>query len=318
MRGAELPSRDEIARAAGRSPHRVWEHEVSDDWRQRRVDDYQPELIAGRLHVRPVWAPSAPGAEIEIVLAEAPAFGGGTHPTTRTCLELLLSLEPRGSFADLGCGTGVLAILAAKLGFAPVSAIDVQPAYREAAAANAVANASASKRSHGRSLPEAPPRADVIAANVPAGLHAEMAMGSRTPFRTRRSSAASVSRAAPPCSTPTGAGTAPAPPDRRQRLGPWRCSSETDPSLPSGLRCATLPVLQSKRTELGDNGMADYIKWRLTAAKLSVSMALRHWWAGSPPRPGSRGQRAASSRRRCSSSGLTGARLRRRLERDRG
>ncbi len=177
MRGAELPSRDEIARAAGRSPHRMWEHEVSDDWRQRRVDDYQPELIAGRLHVRPVWAPSAPGAEIEIVLAEAPAFGGGTHPTTRTCLELLLSLEPRGSFADLGCGTGVLAILAAKLGFAPVSAIDVNPQTVEAAAANARLNHAAVEASVGDLSLQSPPRADVIAANVPAALHAQIADG---------------------------------------------------------------------------------------------------------------------------------------------
>ena len=57
------------------------------------------------------------------------AFGTGAHATTRLCLELLLELEaPEGSFVDLGCGSGVLAITAAKLGFGPVLALDIRPA----------------------------------------------------------------------------------------------------------------------------------------------------------------------------------------------
>ena len=55
------------------------------------------------------------------------AFGAGAHPTTRMCLELLLGLEPGGPFADLGCGAGVLAIAAARLGWAPVFAVDHEP-----------------------------------------------------------------------------------------------------------------------------------------------------------------------------------------------
>jgi ribosomal protein L11 methyltransferase len=67
------------------------------------------------------------------------AFGTGAHPTTRLCLELLLECEP-GSVVDVGCGSGVLAVAAAKLGFAPVVALDREPEAVEAALANAAAN----------------------------------------------------------------------------------------------------------------------------------------------------------------------------------
>jgi ribosomal protein L11 methyltransferase len=69
------------------------------------------------------------------------AFGTGAHATTRLCLELLLELEaPEGSFIDLGCGSGVLAITAAKLGFGPVLALDIDRAAVEAAGENAERN----------------------------------------------------------------------------------------------------------------------------------------------------------------------------------
>ncbi len=66
-----------------------------------------------------------PGPDaLAVVVDRGQAFGTGAHATTRLCLELLLDV-PRGSLADLGCGSGVLAISAAKLGFAPVIALDV-------------------------------------------------------------------------------------------------------------------------------------------------------------------------------------------------
>jgi ribosomal protein L11 methyltransferase len=176
MRGDQVPAVDEIATAVGRWPHRIDERSVPDDWRERRLADYRADVIAGRLVVRPDWAPPpADPAVVEIVLGESAAFGVGTHPTTRTCLELLLELVPTGAFADLGCGTGVLAIAAAKLGWSPVVAVDVQPESVEAAGANAAANGVEVTAEPRDLAGEPPPAADGIAANVPAWLHAVLA-----------------------------------------------------------------------------------------------------------------------------------------------
>ncbi len=177
MRGDDVPALPVLARAAGRWPHKLAEHEVSDDWRRRRRADYRAEVIGGRLVVRPEWAPAPRGGPIEIVLGESAAFGGGTHPTTQTCLELLLGLTPRGSFADLGCGTGVLAILAARLGWGPVLALDVQPSSVEAARENAARNGASIEVRVADLSAQAPPAADGFAANFPAGLHAIVAAG---------------------------------------------------------------------------------------------------------------------------------------------
>jgi ribosomal protein L11 methyltransferase len=76
--------------------------------------------IEGRFNVRPPWVPGEPG---DIVIDPGVAFGAGTHPTTRMCLELI----PAGSgpLADWGSGTGVLALAAMRLGYAPVLGIDL-------------------------------------------------------------------------------------------------------------------------------------------------------------------------------------------------
>jgi ribosomal protein L11 methyltransferase len=185
IRGHELPSRPELERAAGHLRREIVERAVSDDWRERRLADYQPLLIGGRLLVAPEWAPAAPAScgpdSIEIVLSEDAAFGVGTHPTTYTCLELLLELEPQGAFADLGCGTGVLAILAAKLGWEPVRAIDLQPAIVAAAAANARRNSVMVATGVGDVRCGVPATAG-LAANVPASVHVMLAAGLARPL----------------------------------------------------------------------------------------------------------------------------------------
>ena len=112
---------------------------VPDDWAERWRAFHEPVLVGERIWVRPPWSEPRPGA-IDLVVDPGQAFGTGSHPTTRLSLELLLELEPEGSLADLGCGSGVLAIAAAKLGFGPVSAIDHDPAALEATRANAAAN----------------------------------------------------------------------------------------------------------------------------------------------------------------------------------
>ena len=97
------------------------------------------------------------------------AFGTGAHPTTRLCLELLLELEPKGSFVDVGCGSGVLAIVAAKLGFTPVLALDYDPAAIAATNENAAANGVSLEVRAFDLRAEQVPDCDLVAANVLAG-----------------------------------------------------------------------------------------------------------------------------------------------------
>ena len=112
--------------------------DVADDWADRWREFHRPVRI-GSLWVGPPWE-APPADAVAVAVDPGRAFGTGAHATTRLCLTLLLDL-PRGSVLDVGCGSGVLAIAAARLGFGPVVAIDVDPAAIEATRANAVANA---------------------------------------------------------------------------------------------------------------------------------------------------------------------------------
>jgi ribosomal protein L11 methyltransferase len=140
--------------------------EVADDWAERWRQYHQPVLVGGRVWIRPPWVPTRSGS-LDLVVDPGQAFGTGAHPTTRLCLELMLGVEPRGSFADLGCGSGVLAIAAAKLGFAPVVAVDNELAALEATGQNAQANDVALhtvERHNLRATP--PPVAATVVANL--------------------------------------------------------------------------------------------------------------------------------------------------------
>jgi ribosomal protein L11 methyltransferase len=142
--------------------------EVPDDWAERWKRFHAPVLVGGRVYVRPPWEEPAvrPGVR-EVVIDPGQAFGTGAHPTTRMCLELLLELDAKGSFADLGCGSGVLAIAAAKLGFAPVDAYDADRGAVAATLANARDNGVALDRVERLDLRSQPaPPAGVVAANL--------------------------------------------------------------------------------------------------------------------------------------------------------
>lgn len=139
----ELPELGQVEAAAGDGLVEVVATEVPDDWADRWQDFHKPLLVGDRLWLRPSWEPAREGA-IDLVVDPGQAFGTGSHPTTRLCLELLLELagagEASGPLADLGTGSGVLAIAAAKLGWGPVHGYDHEEAALEAAAANAAAN----------------------------------------------------------------------------------------------------------------------------------------------------------------------------------
>src|SRR5262249_8102307 len=90
-------------------------------WETEWVRFHHPVEV-GSLWIGPPWEEPTPGL-VPFVIDPGLAFGTGTHPTTRLCLELLQALEP-ARLLDVGCGSGVLAISASKLGFQPVTAID--------------------------------------------------------------------------------------------------------------------------------------------------------------------------------------------------
>ncbi len=123
---------------------------VGDDWVDRWREFHRPVQV-GQVYMRAPWH-EPPGEDLaggqeplDIVIDPGQAFGTGAHPTTRLCLQLLVDAARaaqgnRGPLADLGCGSGVLAIAAAKLGFAPIVAVDHEVEAIEATRENARVN----------------------------------------------------------------------------------------------------------------------------------------------------------------------------------
>jgi ribosomal protein L11 methyltransferase len=173
---ADLPPREQLEAAAGTAD---WtEEEVPDDPRERRRLHGRAWEIGGRIRVRSPDDPPGDGALPELVIeSTAGAFGTGAHPTTRMCLELLLALEPGGPFADLGCGAGVLAIAAARLGWAPVFAVDHEPQSVAATRRNAERNGVDVDAFELDLTAVEPPPAPTLAANVPPPVHETIAGG---------------------------------------------------------------------------------------------------------------------------------------------
>jgi ribosomal protein L11 methyltransferase len=163
----ELPALPDLRAAAGGALVEVSSREIADDWSERWREFHKPLVLGDRMVVRPPWEPPHRGSSsIEIVIDPAQAFGTGAHATTRLCLELLLDLTPEGSLLDLGCGSGVLAIAAAKLGFGPVVALDYDPASVAAAIDNAAVNDVAIDVRRHDLRREPTPGAETIAANL--------------------------------------------------------------------------------------------------------------------------------------------------------
>ena len=141
-----------------------------DGWRA-----FHHGVHVGRFWVGPPWE-DAPRGAVTVVIDPGRAFGTGAHATTRLCIIALEELE-RGSLLDVGCGSGVLSIAAAKLGFAPVLAVDADAAAIEATRSNARANGVVFEARRLDALVDAPPPANVAVANI--ALDVVEALGAR-------------------------------------------------------------------------------------------------------------------------------------------
>jgi ribosomal protein L11 methyltransferase len=141
---AELPALADVRALAGAALIDVSLSDVPPGWERRWHEYLRPVEVATagrRLRVRPPWQPAAPdGGALELVIDPGELFGAGTHPTTQLCLELLLELDAGGPLCDWGAGSGILAIAAARLGYSPVTAVEVMPDGLEAISVNAAAN----------------------------------------------------------------------------------------------------------------------------------------------------------------------------------
>jgi ribosomal protein L11 methyltransferase len=220
----ELPTVPVLEATAGEDLIEVSSTEIPDDWADRWRDFHEPVSVAdGRLVVRPSWEEAAgAAAQVDIRIDPGQAFGTGAHATTGMCLELLLELadrgEAEGALADLGTGSGVLAIAAAKLGWSPVIGCDSEVAAVEAAAANAAANRVELELRRINLRDERPPAAPTIVANLTAALLEAVAVRLGEPPRALVCSGLLVGEADRVAAALAGAGLAVA---ERRTNGDW-------------------------------------------------------------------------------------------------
>lgn len=136
---------------------------VAAGWEDRWKEFHRP-VQAGGLWIGPPWIEPPLGGAV-VVVDPGRAFGTGAHATTRACIELLATLE-RGSVLDAGCGSGVVAVAAARMGFAPVHAVDLDEVAVAAVAETARLNGVVVDVARADVLSDELPAADVLVANI--------------------------------------------------------------------------------------------------------------------------------------------------------
>lgn len=117
-------------------------NEIADqDWERAWMDEFQPMRFGQRLWICPSWIEPPEPEAVNLILDPGLAFGTGTHPTTSLCLNWLDQAELKGkSVVDYGCGSGILALAALKLGAASVQAVDIDEQALQATQNNALGN----------------------------------------------------------------------------------------------------------------------------------------------------------------------------------
>jgi len=146
-------------------------------WERLWMDDFHPMQFGENLWIYPSWSEIPEDESIKIKLDPGLAFGSGTHPTTALCLEWLDQNPPQGkSVIDYGCGSGILAMAAIKLGATHVVATDIDPQALTATKDNQQKNDIAESDIHG-CLPKALPKdpVDLMLANILCGPLIELA-----------------------------------------------------------------------------------------------------------------------------------------------
>lgn len=137
------------------------------DWIQSYRHNIIPLVVAERLCIRPSWLSSESEYEHTIVLDPGLAFGSGTHATTRMCLDWLAGNDIKDNVViDYGCGSGILALAAAKLGARHVYAVDIDPQALEATRENVLINGLENEITVLVPDSDTPPEADVLVANI--------------------------------------------------------------------------------------------------------------------------------------------------------
>lgn len=162
---------DELLEACGplagleRTPAYALEEVEEQNWVQLTQSQFDPIRISGRLWIVPSWHTAPDPEAIVLVLDPGMAFGTGSHPTTRLCLEWLeRSVTPGVSLLDYGCGSGILAIAAARLGAHDVLGVDIDPQAVGAAKSNAERNEVSARFAD--SAGEIKGQFDIVVANI--------------------------------------------------------------------------------------------------------------------------------------------------------
>lgn len=122
-------------------PQAVYRPIEDQDWMSAWKVNYHPIPVGERILILPAWIDQDPGTRIVVRIDPSMAFGTGTHPTTRLCLEFVEELcQPGMAVIDIGCGSGILSIAALKLGAVSAVAVDIDPLSVKATHENAKAN----------------------------------------------------------------------------------------------------------------------------------------------------------------------------------